>query len=79
MRSLHIESAELNKLIDKNIQLIQGVTVSSRQLSDFYSAEHKSFGGIAAEAIAETTENFFRPAPQPRMDAVGDALGSESW
>jgi predicted O-methyltransferase YrrM len=78
MRS-YIESPELLALVDQNIRLVQGVTISSQQLRDFYGSDHEMFGGVSAKAIADTLVDFTRPGPQLRMDAVRDAAGSESW
>ena len=78
MRS-YIESPKLAALVEQNVRLLQGVTLSSQQLRDFYATDHKAFGGVSARAIANTLEHFTLPAPQPRMDAVRDAVGSETW
>jgi hypothetical protein len=75
----YVESPKLSTLIDEHVQLVKGVTITSQQLSDFYHTSHETFCGVPASAIAETIETFSRPAPQPRIDAVQQALGSTYW
>jgi len=75
----YIESPRLSAMIDRHVHLLKGVTIGSKQLSDFYTLSHNTFGGVPASAIAETIETFSRPAPHTRMEAVQQALGSTYW
>jgi len=74
MRS-YVESPKLNALIDKHIQLVQGVTVSSSQLRDFYSASHATFGGVPTAELAGQLDAFYRPATETRVESAKSALG----
>ncbi len=77
MRS-YVESPNLNALIDKHVQLITGVTVSSAQLRDFYSTQHTTFGAPRASTIAEKIDAFYRPETEARVDATKAALDAST-
>lgn len=79
MRS-YVPSSDLSQRIDRHVRLIQGVSITARQLRDHYESPPRGeFGGVAAADVIDAMEAFARPTPAARIAQVNKAVGRDDW
>jgi predicted O-methyltransferase YrrM len=79
MRS-YVPSSEQIAKIEANVTLVQGVSITAKQLrKHFESGPRGEFGGVPAKDVAAALDAFVLPMPENRVEQVNKALGSDQW